>query len=83
MDYELSLACAGFLTELSRHYHARVRLDSSHFPSSNVHYANPMTRTGMIMNYLVANIQDVTLGKNGRPLWLPAQVFVPLDPAAF
>ncbi|WP_270447912.1 helix-turn-helix transcriptional regulator [Lactobacillus delbrueckii] len=63
VDYELSLACAGFLTELSRHYHARVRLDSSRFPSSNVHYANPMTRTGMIMNYLVANIQDVTLEK--------------------
>lgn len=63
VDYELSLACAGFLTELSRHYHARVRLDSSRFPSSNVHYTNPMTRSGMIMNYLVANIQDVTLEK--------------------
>ncbi|GHV97146.1 transcriptional regulator [Lactobacillus nasalidis] len=63
LDYELSLACAGFLTELSRHYHARVRLDSSRFPSSNVHYTNSKTRTGMIMNYLVANIQDVTLEK--------------------
>ncbi|CCK84596.1 Transcriptional regulator, AraC family [Lactobacillus equicursoris 66c] len=61
VDYELSLACAGFLTELSRHYHARVRLDSSRFPSGNVHYTNSMTRSGMIMNYLVANVQDVTL----------------------
>lgn len=63
LDYELSMACAGFLTELSRHYHGRVRLDSSHFPSSNVHYTNLMTRSGMIMNYLVANVQDVSLEK--------------------
>lgn len=65
VDYELSSGLRGlsFLTEFSRHYHARVRLDSSRFPSSNVHYANPMTRTGMIMNYLVANIQNVTLEK--------------------
>lgn len=61
LDYELSLACAGFLTELSRHFHARVRLDSSRFPSSQVHYANAMTRSGMIMNYLVANLHDITL----------------------
>lgn len=61
LDFEESLICAALLTELSRHYHARTRLDTSIFPGTNVHYTSRRTRVGILMNYLVNHIQTVTL----------------------
>lgn len=61
--FELSASIAIFFTELSRDYYNRILLASSNFPNEKVHYATKMTRSGVIINYMVANINDITLKK--------------------